>query len=155
MKSQYDNDDLEFEIDRELKQLPDLEAPATLVRRVMQAVRQRQALPWYHQPWQNWPVALRIAALVLLSSLFGGLCVASWQLSRAAGMSATMQEIGGLFSGLATFWNILNVLLGAIIVVAKHLGTGFMVICALIVGLGYGLCLGLGTACVRLAFARK
>lgn len=154
MKSKYEHD-LALEIDRELKNLPDLKAPATLALRVMRAVSQRQALPWYHLPWQDWPVALRVAALVLLSSLFGGLCVASWQLSRAAGMSATMQEIGGLFSGVANCWNILNVLLGAIVVVAKHLGTGFIVTCALIVGLGYALCLGLGTACVRLAFARK
>lgn len=154
MNSDYQKE-LELEIDRELKQLPDLEAPATLVVRVMQAVRQRQALPWYRQPWQNWPVALRIAALVLLSSLFGGLCIASWQLSRAAGMSATMQEIGGLFSGVAIVWNIISVLLGAVVVVIKHLGTGFMVSCVLIVALGYALCLGLGTACVRLALARK
>jgi len=154
MNSEYQKD-LELEIDRELKQLSELEAPATLSRRVMLAITERQALRWYNQPWQNWPTGLRIAALVLLSSLFGGLCVASWQLSRAAGMSATMQEIGGLFSGLTTLWNIINVLLGAIVLVAKHLGTGFIISCALIVGLGYALCLGLGTACVRLAFARK
>jgi hypothetical protein len=154
MNSEYQKD-LELEIDRELKQLSELEAPATLSRRVMLAIKERQALRWYSQPWQNWPKGLRIAALVLLSSLFGGLCVASWQLSRAAGMSATMQEIGGLFSGLTTLWNIINVLLGAIVLVAKHLGTGFIISCALIVGLGYALCLGLGTACVRLAFARK
>ena len=154
MNSEYERD-LELEIDRELKQLSELEAPASLARRVLLVIEQRQALRWYNQPWQNWPMGLRLAALLLLSSLFGGLCIASWQLSRAAGMSATMQEIGGLFSGLATFWNIINVLLGSIVLVAKHLGTGFIITCVLIIALGYALCLGLGTACVRLAFVRK
>src|SRR5579863_5367029 len=131
MNSDYDRE-LELEIDRELKQLPQWKAPATLSRRVMLAIEQRRALRWYNQPWQNWPVALRVGALALLSIMFGGLCVASWQLTRAAGMSAAMQEIGGLFSGLSMVWNIINVLLGAIVLVAKHLGTGFIIACVFI-----------------------
>lgn len=154
MNSHYERD-LEQEIDRALKQLPELEAPETLSRRVMFAIAQRRALRWYNQPWQNWPAALRLGALALLSVLFGGLCVASWQLTRAAGMSAAMQEVGNLFSGLSTVWNIVTVLLGAIVLVIKHLGTWFMVGCVLVAGLAYALCLGLGTAYFRLAFAQR
>lgn len=154
MNSPYDRE-LELEIDRELNQLPELKAPATLSRRVLRAIEQQHALRWYNQPWQNWPAPLRATALGLLSVCFGGLCVASWQLTRAAGMTAAMQEVGGLFSGLATVWNIITVLLGAIVLVIKSLGTGFMIGCALIAALGYALCLGLGTAYVRLAFARR
>jgi hypothetical protein len=154
MNSEHERE-LELQIDRELKRLPELSAPGTLVRRVMAAVEQRRALRWYNQPWQNWPVALRIGALALLLTMFGGLCVASWQLTKAAGVSAAAQEVAGLFSGLTTIWNTINVLLGAVVVVAKHLGTGFIIGCALIVGMGYAVCVGLGTAYVRLAFARR
>jgi hypothetical protein len=147
--------ELELEIGRELKRLPELPAPALLVRRVMVAIEQRRALPWYHQPWQNWPLPLRVAALALLSVMFGGLCVVSWQLTRAAGVSAAIQEVGGLFSGLNTVWNILNVLLGSVVLVAKHLGTGFIIGCVVLAGLGYAMCVGLGTAWLRLALARK
>jgi hypothetical protein len=154
MNSEHERE-LEVEIDRALKALPELSAPGTLSRRVMLAIEQRRALRWYAQPWQNWPLALRITALALLSVMFGGLCVASWQLTRAAGVSAAMQEIGGLFSGLTTVWNIINVLFGAVVLVVKHLGTGVMIGCALIAGLGYALCVGLGTAYLRLAFARR
>lgn len=154
MNSQQERE-LELEIDRELKSLPELAAPNALSRRVMLAIEQRRALPWYAQPWQNWPMPLRFAALSLLSIMFGGLCLASWQLTKAAGVSAAMQEVGGLFSGLTTVWNTINVLLGAVVVVVKHLGTGFMIGCALIAGLGYALFVGLGTACVRLAMARR
>jgi hypothetical protein len=154
MNSEHERE-LELEIDRELKCLPDLDAPSALVRRVMLAIEQRHSLRWYNQPWQNWPLALRIAALALLSAMFGGLCVASWQMTRAAGMSAAMQEVAGLFSGLTTIWNIISVLLGAVVLVAKHLGTWFMVGVVAFAGLSYALCVGLGTAWLRLAMARR
>src|SRR3974390_3582559 len=124
MNSEYERQ-LEQEIDRELKQLPELKAPLALTQRVMAVIQQRRALPWYHQPWQYWPMPLRVTAMVVLSTIFGGVCIAAWQLTKAAGASAALQEIGGLFSGLNTIWNIVNVLLGAIVMVAKHLGTGF------------------------------
>ena len=98
---------------------------------------------------------LRVTALVLLSVMFGGLCFACWRLTRAAGYAAAMQEVGGLFSGVTTVWNIINVLAGAFVLVVKSLGTGFMIGCAAIAALGYVLCVGLGTAWVRLAFARR
>jgi hypothetical protein len=154
MNSEYERE-LESEIDRELARLPQLEAPATLARRVLLAVEQRRGLRWYNMPWQNWPMVLRITALALLSILFGALCVASWQLTKAAGVSAAFQEVASLFSGLTTLWNIVNVLLGAIVLVAKHLGTGFIIGCVFVAGSGYALCLGLGTAWLRIASARR
>jgi hypothetical protein len=154
MNSEYERE-LELQIDRELKALPELDAPSTLSARVLMAIEQRRSLSWYSQPWQNWPLALRVSALALLSVMFGGLCVASWQLTRAAGMSAAMQEVAGLFSGLTTIWNLINVLLGAVLLVVKHLGTGFMIGLVLLAATGYALCVGLGTAWLRLAMARR
>jgi hypothetical protein len=146
---------LEREIDRELKALPELEAPASLSRRVLESILRRHALPWYQQSWQHWPMPLRWAAISFLSLLFGALCVASWQLTRAAGISAALQELGELFSGFNTLWNLISVLLGALVVVAKHLGTGFIIACFAIAGLGYAVCLTLGAAWVRLASAHR
>ena len=146
---------LEQEMDRQLKGLPELMAPIALSRRVMVAIEQRCSLPWYRQPWQYWPRPLRFAALAVLLILSGGVCVAGWQLTRAAGVSAALQEIGGMFSWLNTIWNIVTVLLGAIVLVAKHLGTGFIIACFAIAALGYALCLTLGSAWFRLASARR
>ena len=42
---------LERLMDRELKKLPDLPAPGSLVHRVMLAVHQRESLPWYKRAW--------------------------------------------------------------------------------------------------------
>ena len=146
---------LELEIDRTLKGLPELEAPRTLSARVAAAIAQRAAVPWYRQSWQVWPAGWRVAALVLLLGSFGGLCVASWQLTRAAGFSNAVQEVTQLFSGVSAIWNALNALAGALLLVLKHLGTGFLIAICLAAGLGYAMCLGLGTAFVRLAFAQR
>ena len=154
MNPQYEKE-LELEIERRLRSLPELTAPATLARRVMEAIEQRRALRWYNLPWQGWPLSLRVASLALLLTMFGGLCFASFQLTRAAGFSAAFQEVANLFSGLNTLWNIIDVLLGAVVLVAKHFGAVFMIAGLIIVGFGYAVAFGLGTACVRLAFARR
>jgi hypothetical protein len=50
---------------------------------------------------------------------------------------------------------VVSTLLSAIVIVVKHLGTAFMIGCLVIAALGYAMCLGLGTAWVRLALARR
>jgi hypothetical protein len=154
MKSDYEKL-LEAELERELKALPELKAPESLSRRVLAEIRHRRALPWYHQSWQHWPMPLRVLALSFLCLMFGGLCLASWQLTRAAGVSAALQEVGELFSGLKTIGNLITVLGGTIVVIAKSLGTGFIILCFSIAGLGYALCLTVGAAWVRLASAHR
>jgi hypothetical protein len=61
--------DLETLVDRELRQLPALRAPQTLLPRVLAAVQQWSQRPWYARAWFTWPVAAQIAsaaALVLI-----------------------------------------------------------------------------------------
>ena len=154
MNPEYEKN-LESHLDRLLKELPELDAPQSLVPRVMTAIAAFKPLPWYRQPWLAWPLSLRVAAMVFLLALFGGLCTATFQLTRAAGFANAMQELGQTFSFLGSIWSVINVLLSAVILVVKHLGTGFIVGCCLTAALGYAVCIGLGTACVRLAYARK
>jgi len=154
MNSEYEKR-LEAQIDQALKTLPELAAPGSLLPRVRQSIASRRTLPWYQQPWQMWPTPLRTVTLVFLLTCCGTLCAACWQLTRAAGFSAATQELAQTFSGISALWNAVNVVLGALVLVAKHFGTAFMVGCGLALAFGYAVCLGLGTACVRLAFARR
>lgn len=154
MNPEYEKD-LEARIDAALKALPELEAPASLLPRVLQTIARRSAVPWYRQPWQMWPAALRVATLIVLLTGAGALCVAGWQLTRAAGVTAVEQELAQTFSGITGLWNALNALLGALVLVVKHLGTGFLVAGGAAVAFGYAICVGLATACVRLAWARR
>jgi hypothetical protein len=45
--------------------------------------------------------------------------------------------------------------LGAGLTEVQSLGTGFIAGCLAAAALGYAMCVGLGTVCVRLAFARR
>jgi len=146
---------LEARIDRELKSLPLLAAPPTLAPRVMAMITVRAAAPWYRRPWPTWPRALRAASLAVLLAMFGGLCFAAWQWSHSAGATAAAQKVGGAFSVVSLMWRTSGVLGDALLQVVRHFGMGF--ICALVaVGLaGYALLLGLGSACYRLAYARR
>jgi hypothetical protein len=74
----------EAALERALKNLPELEAPPTLMTNVMAQIRARAAQPWYRQTWWRWPMLLRVAsavavlALLVLLPWFGGHC---WETS--------------------------------------------------------------------------
>ena len=138
-----------------LKEIPDLEAPSTLIPRVLAILQQRIALPWYRQAWPAWPIHLRFATLSLLLIAFGGLCFGAWQITRIIGLAPQMDEVVGVFSGISATWNAMNVLVDSGGAVVKHFGTTFIAGICLTLAFSYAMCVGLGAACVRLAFARK
>lgn len=154
MNPEYDNQ-LEAAISRELKALPELAAPGGLANRVMSALAQRAGVPWYRRSWQMWPQVLQASSLGVLLVLFGGLCLAGWELSQTEAASAALSRAGEWFSGLSTIGNTLNALARATVLVVNKLGTGIMVAWLVAVGFGYALCVGLGTVYFRLAFARR
>jgi hypothetical protein len=154
MNSDYDRQ-LEAAISRELKALPELAAPGVLANRVMAALDQRARVPWYRCSWQTWPVVLQTASLVVLLALFGGLCFGGWQLSQAEATTSALHRVGEWFSGISMMENTFNVLVNAAVLAAKKLGTGFIVACLVAAGIGYAMCVGLGTVYFRLAFAKR
>jgi hypothetical protein len=146
---------LEREIDQELQSLPELQAPETLLLRVRAALEQRVRVPWYRQSWQSWPAPLRVTAMIWLVLFFGALCGGAWwapQTTLFAGLRAQFSSWSAYGSAL---WGALNTLLAALGLVFKQMGTGWMLGCVAAVALAWALCLGLGTACARLAFARR
>ena len=56
---------------------------------------------------------------------------------------------------MSALGNAVSVLLGAVTLAVKQLGTAFIVAALVAVAAGYAMCLGLGTVCVRLALARR
>jgi hypothetical protein len=147
--------ELEAEISRQLRELPELEAPAALVGRVLAVVERRSRVPWYRRSWQAWPPALQVAAFVALAVLFAGLCVGGWLVSHSGPAERALQQAQGWWSGLDTVKNSLDLLVGAGIVFVKQLGSGALTACLVALGLGYALCVGLGTVYLRLAMAKR
>jgi|ERR1051326_2692480 hypothetical protein len=146
---------LEVAIDRELKALPQLSAPSSIVFRVMAAIAERARLPWYRQSWQMWPNGLRAAALVLLLAFFGGLCFGTWEIWHGATVAVAMQKLGGMFSSVTALLNAVGVLLSAVLLFVKQLGTGVIVGLLLALAFGYAMCIGLGTVYWKLAYSRR
>ena len=154
MNPDYDKQ-LEAAISRELKTLPELAAPGALASRVMATIEQRARVPWYRRSWQTWPMVLQAASLVVLLALFGGLCLGGWQLSQTGTATLALHRVGGWFSGLNVIGNTFHVLVNAVLLAVKKLGTGFIVACLVAAGIGYAMCVGVGTVYFRLAFAKR
>jgi len=68
--------ELQGRIDRELKSLPALRAPGTLLPRVLAAVRHWADRPWYARAWFTWPMWWRVASAVALLAVLAGVGVA-------------------------------------------------------------------------------
>jgi hypothetical protein len=152
----FDHDtELERAIHRELKDLPELTAPESLIGRVASALERRSAAPWYRRSWPTWPVALQAASLALLVILFAGICLAGWQLSQTAACRIAVSGAGEVISRLSLIANTFEALTGAAVLVIQKLGTGFLVVCLFAAGLAYALCVGLSTVYLRLAFVKR
>jgi len=154
MSQEYEKQ-LETEVGRSLKNLPELAAPPTLSARVMAALEARSRVPWYRQSWQSWPWLAQAGSLALLLALFAALCFVGGQVPHTGEFATASHSVNAWFSSVTALWNTLATLLGAVGLVVKHLGTGFIVACVLALGLGYAICVGLGTVCFRLAVARR
>ena len=149
------NPQLEAAVDHELKALPNLRAPQTLLPRVMAVIEQRALLPWYRRAWQTWPRALQVVSMLILLVAFAGLCFGSWQLVHAPAVASATREASGWIRMLSTTLSTLGVLANALAVAVRSLGplVLFGIMMALL--LGYAACVGFGTLYVRLAFARR
>ncbi len=153
--NEHDQKILEAEIDHALKSLPELSAPSSLLPRVMTSVARRARLPWYRQSWEFWPAPLRYAALLVLLGCFGALCFASWQLTRAAGVQLALQEVAQSFGGVLAVVKALGLVLNGLVLALKHVNTIVLFSCLAAFALAWTLFLGLGSACVKLALARR
>ena len=136
---------------RELDALEELPAPPALANRILRAIEQRAAAPWYRQSWSAWPFALRMASLTALVLLFVGICFGS----QAAEHSTAASQATGWFAGLGVIWKTLSVLAGAVGATIQSLGNGLVVGVAVLLLATYAAGIGLGTAYVRLAMARR
>lgn len=154
MNSDHDQQ-LEQMISRELKSLPELDAPDSLTDRVLAAIGRRVEVPWYRRSWEAWPVALRLASLALMLALFGGLCLAGWEMPHTEVIRQTAHRAGEWLSGFNTIGSTLHILVESVGLVMNKLGAPFIVAALLTAGLGYAVFLGLGTVCFRLVYAKN
>ena len=147
MNPQYEKQ-LEACVRRELDALGELPAPPALANQIMRAIEQRGVVPWYRQSWSAWPLALRLASFSVLLVAFGGLCWGGWLVTHGATVPDWMST---LYAGAGALWRTAVVLGNTVISLFSHLGTGVLFGGATVMFGAWVMCIGLGTAYVRLA----
>ena len=142
---------LEKQIDAELKALGDLAAPSTLSPRVMRVIAERsRAHPWYRMPWPSWSLAWRIASLTGLLALFAGLCAGVLVLTNSGVWQEGTAQVGVWFKSAELVLKVMEVLQAALLTSARHLGPWAIACGVALVVAVWVACVGLSTVFVRL-----
>ncbi|MBI1177148.1 hypothetical protein GC207_06875 [bacterium] len=153
-----DESKLEQVLHRELRELPDLRAPATLAPRVLAALAARHRAPWWKKSWVDWPPGLRVAFLSLSLLVTGGLVYLGLQVPHVVGATALAGEVSATFTGwyasVEPYVSFVTRLTGALELVLKAAPASLWWGLAAVVGLAYATCIGLGTLGYRVAFNR-
>jgi hypothetical protein len=150
MNSEFENQ-LEAEIDRHLKDLPDLAAPPNLIPRVMTAIA-RPATPWRVRPWYAWPISAQIASVTLALGLLLA-AIPGWRVVEPALTGPMASRFAPWRAGVACLWNAARAVVGAAPVVVEHLNKVTLLSCVAVMVMGYVVCVGFGTVFVRLTLA--
>lgn len=134
-------------VDRELRQLPTMQAPRSLAPRVMAAVRAKVAAaeaPWWLQSWAQWPMyaraALFTAALLIASLFFSGSVVLDDQMRSYTSQGSV--TVPSALTEFATFGNTASLLWQKI---GQPLFVTRIAVCISM----YLVCVGLGVAMFR------
>lgn len=144
---------LESLLDAELKKLPPIAAPASLLPNVMSAIAARARLPWWQRAWWDWPLTAKAAFLLLALAIVGAFSSGGVMLDE--GVSNYSQQVVERFGPFASLWETVLTILNAVRSVLEKIGQPLLLYAATFIGLLYLTCLGLGTACVRFALKRS
>jgi hypothetical protein len=116
----------ERRLDTELRTLPEVEAPASLVGNVMARVRELEALrrlAWWRRPAVTWHPAMRMAFGVAAFVLLGAIIVGGHLLWPEVQASAEVQTVSTFGSKLAALWSAVRTVIGAIGLVLQSILT--------------------------------
>lgn len=144
---------LEAMIDRELKQLPELKAPETLMPKVMMRLAAKAATR--KAGWQSWSKPMQWLSLAGLTLFFGALCWGAWVLLQSPEVSAAEQRVHSWYAGATLLWAAFGTVFQSLLLALRQLGTGYLLGLAAAALIGYAFVVGLGTVYLRVAFARR
>jgi hypothetical protein len=151
MKSEFDPK-LEALLDAELKQLPPITAPASLLPNVLSAIAARAELPWWQRAWWDWPLTAKAAFLLLALTIAGVFSGGGVMLDE--GVSHYSQQVTERLGPVKSIWDAVATLLTVTWSLVDKFGQPFFLYAAIGIGLLYLAFLGLGTVCVRYALKR-
>ena len=140
---------LEALIQRELNNLPGISAPATLLPRVLQAIRAQSVRPWWQQSWAAWPAQIQTVSLATLTLVALALSVGGGWAWHGASLSPTANGWREALPALG------NTVVNTALSLFRHAGTAWLLAGLTAVTLMYLTCVGVGTLCVRLVISKR
>lgn len=147
----HDEQKLERLIQQTLRDLPPRRAPRSLEQRVLAALEQRAALPWWRKGFVYWPPAARAAFVMLAVTVVAGF---SWLLTGVdagpvvARLIPTFAWIDGIASIASASREFVEVVLRSI--PSTWLYGGLIAVASL-----YAALFGLGATAYRLLYAHR
>ncbi len=144
--------DLEKPIHQVLRTLPARRAPRSLEARVMAAIAQQEALPWWRQSFVHWPLAARGAFFVVTAVLAAAVILicfrTSGEVQAASLMAGPLALWGNVTAIVGGVGNFFGVVLRSIPSLWLYGGLAF-------VGIMYAALFGLGAAAYRSLFVQR
>src|SRR5881392_1404176 len=126
--NEQDEKPLEQLMHRELRKLPELRAPETLVHRVMLAVHAKERQPWWQRPWLSWPRPAQCISSALFAVTVGAVIYFGTQAWQLAGIGNPLDKIWLWIVSLAPLWNGLVALANAVALVLQKGGQPYLFI---------------------------
>lgn len=145
--------ELERFVHSQFQRLPEIEAPPTLIPRVLAAVRAKEQRAWWQRSWFDWPAGWQIFSLAFLLALPAFVFVGSgWAWDRF--QPNAPDSILSFVTFLRALADIADGLGNALFVTLRSLEQPWVLACTGLMAVMYLTCIGLGTACVRVAIGK-
>jgi hypothetical protein len=143
-----EHQELEQFIHRQLQKLPEREAPEDLLANVMAAVRARENLPWWKQPFTSWPRGMQTLLFVVLGAAFGAAVYLAAKPADALSLDAVTEHASSLSWVATLFGSLTDYLLLAV----QNMSWEWLMGIAIVFCVMYAACLGAGVALYRITF---
>src|SRR5215831_3174121 len=136
---------LEALIHHELSKLPQRDAPATLIPRVLAQIQARAHKHWWQCPWARWPWPLKVLSLPLLLGSATGATLGISLLWTFLTERLTLDAVWDRFDSVSGLLDVLSSLGNALVMMGRAAGPQWLLIAFLIPVSMYLACVGLGT----------
>lgn len=146
--------DLESFIHEELRRLPGLAAPPSLIGNVQAALARQAALPWWRRSWFDWPRPARLGSAFVLTALGILLCLIPWwEWQMPAPVSS---ELGLGLNQVSSAWETTRSILSALgLVLRSFASSPWVWLAAVLSALTYLFVVGVGAFFIRFAWTRS
>ena len=148
-------DRLERLIDQELKCLPPLQVPESLLQRVKFAIEEEQSKPWWQKPWTAWPRTIQVFFLASLLGLAGSLVYALSLAPTDASAQWISTKFAGPYAAVDSAFNVALTLLNAVLLVLQTAVSSWLMVAIVSVTILYSASVALGVAWFRNALTRR